>query len=450
MVVKRKKIIITLIIFMICIIIILTIRGIIYRKNTLIFNEVEVPEGGDYFDSSKIKKVGDRSDYILVKKCIEKYFNNLSDSEFTNKILADEYIKLHNVSIQNNIEQKTLLDNFEILINNMYVTEIGLGVFFYNAKGGIINTQTSEIQEFELGVMVDNSNRTYGIIPEEYLVKMGYSGLNENSKIKFKEINKIKNKGVNTFKYRFINEDIYVLDYLFPDFINKCLLSANIAYQHLDDEYKEKKFGSVENFAKYIEKNEELYGTLNPANMKQPNDFDDYDDYISYLYSYTPFTIVAKEKKNMGNYLQYVLEDNFGKYYIFKEKGILNYKVILDTYTIDIPEFIKQYMEGDTKTKIALNTQKIVDALNDGDYKYVYSKLADSFKANYFNTLESFEEYAKNTFGTNNEVEYKKFIETANYCTLDVTFKNKKWEITKTVIMQLQEDTNFVMSFNVD
>lgn len=450
MVSKTKKIIIILIILLICIIAIVIVRKIIDKKNTSIVDEVEELEGWDYFDPSKIERVQFRSDYILVEKCIRKYIENYSDEEYINKILADEYIKLHNISLQRGNEQSFSLENSEILITNMYVTEIGLGVYFYYVDGNMVNTQTMETQKFELGVIIDSTNTTFGIIPQEYLIKMGYSGLNENSKVTFKETSKIKNKEVNTFKYKFIDEETYIVDYLFPDFINKCLLSSNIAYQYLDNEYKEKKFGNIESFQQFINNNKELYETQNPQNIKKPNEFSSYNEYLTYFYSYEPLGIASYEIKNMGEYIQYALIDNLGNYYIFREKGTMNYKVILDTYTLVLPEFVEQYSNADAKTKTALNIQNIVEALNDEDYKYVYSKLADSFKANYFNTLESFKEYAKNTFGTDNKVEYKKFIETANYCTFDITLKNEKKELTKTIIMQLLEGTDFVMSFNVD
>ena len=97
-----------------------------------------------------------------------------------------------------------------------------------------------------------------------------------------------------------------------------------------------------------------------------------------------------------------------------------------------------------------MNIQKVFDALNDKDYKYAYSKLADSFKSNYFPTLESFETYAKKTFGTGNSVKYNRFIETANYCTFEISIGKNKNAITKTIIMKLEEGTDFVMSFNVD
>ena len=38
---------------------------------------------------------------------------------------------------------------------------------------------------------------------------------------------------------------------------------------------------------------------------------------------------------------------------------------------------------------------ELYEALNAKDYKYVYGKLADEFKANYFITYEDFEKYAK-------------------------------------------------------
>ena len=98
-----------------------------------------------------------------------------------------------------------------------------------------------------------------------------------------------------------------------------------------------------------------------------------------------------------------------------------------------------------------LNINKFRQAINDKNYKYAYSILADSFKANNFVTQDTFENYVKSNFFENNEFEYVEFGNEANtYYTYKVNIKDKSGNnITKTFIVLLEDGTNFKLSFNV-
>ena len=91
--------------------------------------------------------------------------------------------------------------------------------------------------------------------------------------------------------------------------------------------------------------------------------------------------------KNEGDFTsdRYFCIDQNNNYYIFDQKSIMNFELILDSYTIDLPEFIEVYYVAEAPEKVALNIQKTFDALNCKDYNYVYSKLSEGFKKNYFN-----------------------------------------------------------------
>ena len=94
-------------------------------------------------------------------------------------------------------------------------------------------------------------------------------------------------------------------------------------------------------------------------------------------------------------YTQYLLVDQNGKYYIANETAVMKYTTLLDTYTVDLPQFTESYNSANDSRKAGLNLQKVVDAINNNDYEYVYNKLDETFKSNNFPTLESFEQYSK-------------------------------------------------------
>ena len=132
----------------------------------------------------------------------------------------------------------------------------------------------------------------------------------------------------------------------------------------------------------------------------------------------------------------------------------MKYSLILDTYTIDIPEFTEKYKVSNDQEKVILNLNKFMLAINDGDYKYAYSVLADSFKRNNFPTYQTFENYVKTRFFKNNNFEYSKFgDEAGTYYTYTVNISDASNQtndkITKTFIILLEEGTDFKLSFNV-
>ena len=131
----------------------------------------------------------------------------------------------------------------------------------------------------------------------------------------------------------------------------------------------------------------------------------------------------------------------------------MKYTAILDTYTIDIPEFNKKYEESKAQEKVILNINKFMQSINNKDYKYAYSILADSFKQSNFSSQAEFESYVKTNLFENNEFDYEEFGDEANtYYTYQVRITDKTGvnnkQITKTFIVLLEEGTNFKLSFN--
>ena len=153
------------------------------------------------------------------------------------------------------------------------------------------------------------------------------------------------------------------------------------------------------------------------------------------------------------DYTQYVCIDQNGKYYIFNETAIMNFELILDTYTVDIPQFTEQYNNSTDSEKVLLNIQKVFSAINDGDYNYVYNKLDSTFRQNNFPTLESFENYIIENFYENNSIGYSNYQTSGDLhiYVISITNADDGTSITleKNFIMQLFDGTDFVMSFNV-
>ena len=201
------------------------------------------------------------------------------------------------------------------------------------------------------------------------------------------------------------------------------LAKPDLAYEYLDDSYKEKKFGNVDNFINYINKNKKQLVQLR-LNQYSYNDYNDY--------------------------IQLICVDQNGHYYIFNEEYPMNYIVILDTYTIDLPEFVEQYSSSSEDRKVQFNIQKFFDAINDGDYKYAYSKLDQTYKNNNFPTQTDFENYMKTNFYAQNKLGYTSYEKNGDlyiYKMVITNGENSSQTIEKQFVVKLLDGTNFVMSF---
>lgn len=82
----------------------------------------------------------------------------------------------------------------------------------------------------------------------------------------------------------------------------------------------------------------------------------------------------------LEDYTQYVCIDNHGKYCIFRNRTSIDKDIILDTYTIDLPEFIEKYNKAKPEEKVGMNIERFVNAINDKDYKYGYGLLMKYLK----------------------------------------------------------------------
>lgn len=229
-------------------------------------------------------------------------------------------------------------------------------------------------------------------------------------------------------------EDAIMRAYL-EDYKYNALNFPYDAYNSLDKEYRDTRFSNVDNYKEYVDNNKEMIQSIE-------------------LKKY------AKYDKN--NYKEYVLVDNDDRYYIFHITAPGQYKLYLDTYTIDLSEFTEKYNKANDQEKVVLNMGKVITAINNQDYRYIYSKLAGSFKNNYFDSEDSLKEFLQKNIYRKNQIEFDDFEREGNIYTYKVRIV-KQYEDGEEVpegknapyrkfniVMQLKEGTDFVMSFSID
>ena len=114
-----------------------------------------------------------------------------------------------------------------------------------------------------------------------------------------------KTYNVNEYTSIMISDDDMARIYL-NDYINSIMKNIQDSYYLLDEEYRNSKFGNVDNYINYIN------------NLKLYNNVDRY------------------YKKTSNGYIIYGVYDVNGNYFVFKTKGVMQYSVYLDDKTIEI------------------------------------------------------------------------------------------------------------------
>lgn len=409
----------------------------------------EVPSDGETYNITKeLKVVTIRNDFYTVKTCIEKFYStytNIFSSMNSNfmlegealesvkreqasnissiyNMLDAEYVTYANITKENLLNKLQKINQVNVEIDNMYVSEQTQNIYVYFVYGNLLDTNTATNKQFSMIVKMDKQNKTFKIYLDDYL-KAKYGNIKEGDNIQILVEETVKNDIDNIYQYKIITDETYITE-IFNTYAKNLLYNKSRAYKLLDKEYSFKKFETQQDFENYVKNN---------------------------LYKLATMRLDKYQKIKANDYTQYVCVDQNENYYIFREKQPMQYSVILDTYTIDLPEFTEKYTKASDEEKVLLNIQKCFTAINDKDYNYVYNKLDSTFKANNFKTLADFEKYINANFFDKNETSASNAKKQGNIYMYDIKIKNKDntSSITKTFVMKLNEGTDFVMSFGV-
>ncbi|MBQ2835441.1 MAG: hypothetical protein IJE68_01205 [Clostridia bacterium] len=447
-----KKVLILLIVLTILIILsIISILVLLPEKDpNLIIDEEE-------YDSTIIlnetlERVSIRNNYYTVKNIIEEYYsclcnlNNKSEDvlifeydeetehleeENAQKIensqkriynfFDDNYIKETGLSTDNIKEKLGNYNNLYILIKDMYVRDLTESIKIYFTFGTLTEKDNSKIENFGLMVLVDSNNSTFNLYTSDYVKKHNLYELSKNKdfKEKYFNINNIENRKYNTYEYKLIDDETYAKDLLKTYSQSIKYNNIDYSYDRLHENYKINRFAEKSYYEEYLKENKK---------------------------DITMATLEYYKYQKYKDYKQYICIDTNKNYYIFNETSIMNYTLILDEYTVDLPEFIEQYTIASKEDKVAMNVEKVISAINDRDYKYIYSKLDNVFKQNKFPTENDLKTYIQNNLLEMNGVENRDFSQEGDIFIYKIEVNGKNFNI----IMQLGEGTEFTMSFSIE
>ncbi len=406
---KMTKIIIAIMVVIILIIIITIV--LLNLNKTLIEKEQKEADNPETVAFIDIEELTNKNLFFQIQYNINEYYQYLQEKN-------EEAIK--SISKENIVTLKNQ-NNYNFKAMSMYVLDKISNITVY-VEGVTLKEGIEDI--YYLIVNIDYSNNTFEIINSS---KEEFENA-KNSKIlsKYKQDIIITKNQYNRIQEINIT-DFEILQYYFEDYKYKALYKTQEAFEIIDNEYRQKKFGnSFETYKQYINDN---INRLKDAN------------------------IVKHGITRNGQYCTYIAYDNYNNYYKIIETDINKYTIILDNYTIETNEFLGEYNKLSAKEKVHTNIDKIIKLINEKNYTELYQSLNNNFKNTYFKTQVEFESYVKNKFFDNNLVGAIEIEEEGEVYIVKVPYKESlstAADVGKiTINMKLGEGTKFEISFNM-
>lgn len=430
-----------LIIGMIIVIIIILVITILLIKNegkeeekSMVTPGIEIEDIQD--ETSEIE----RAEYNYINVAMSTYMQNLNlensryygrnenneyasiveedqKKEYILDLLSQNYISENNITIQNLDEYIETVDEQLIFVPTQLKRLINENVKTYVVSGIIENLNYQLIDEGVFIVNLDFTNRTFSIEP----VNMNYDDINSVQQ----EITSIEENDSNQYNNASVTIENIVKEYM-NNYKRLVLAKPNLIYEKLDEEYREKRFGNLEEFEKYINNNRDTIVSLQAQ------------QYLSNSYQ---------------DYTEYVCKDEYSNLYVFREYGILNYEILLDSYTIISDNFKETYDSSNEEYKVAMNIDKWIQMLNNRDYTNAYNVLDETFRNNNWGSEEAFEQYMRENFPLHYDVEYTTYSSEGSTYVRQINLTDITGEtegtISLNIIMQLKDNYEFVMSFSL-
>ena len=430
-----KKIGIAIIITLIIIIILISTLLIILNTSDKTKQQGDAGDIIDY-NTTQIEPVTDNIDFFTIQNCIQNYLDkiNINNSTYEDDeepidqldiasgiydLLSKEYIE-ENLITKNNLLEKIEKVEQKLIFVPLKMNYLQLESTTKFAVYGFCQKLNNEyVKDLYFIVNVDNENKTFSITPlkiEEY-DQINKIELNrENVEVKINDNNSYINQKIT---------DQYLCEQYFLIQKRIMLAKTEASYYYLDEAYRNKRFKTIENYMNFITENK---------------------NHIIKM------AIKEYQVNRLGNNTEYICKDQYGNYYIFNTKEVLNYTVKLDAYTIETEKIQEEYNKYTDQRKVAYNTNKWIQMLNNRDYENAYNLLNETFKNTNWNSVEEFKTFIKQKYPSYYEIEHSQYQAYGANHTQTITLKDieKQGQKNMTIIIKLKENMDFEMSFNIN
>lgn len=415
----KKIIMILLLIIIIFIVILLYYYENLNKENeNMEINKLD-PGSFEIQVDNNIENVDNTNEFFNIRNYLQYYIDYTNDNNYEAimKVLDKNYAKQKGISIDSlKQENKKYIGN-KIICKNIDKQEYSIDVIIYYVDAYITDESYKEFENLNFTLVVDNKKNLFSVIPENLE--------NKNYEYNF-NLEKDNENYYNIIIYENFSEGNIIQEY-FNFYKELAIKNPDVAYLLLDKEYKKQNFkDSIEEYKKYLDE----------INIKE-----------IYLSKYTRYIY--------DDYNEYVGIDKKGLYYIIREIKPMNIVIFLDNYTILTDKFKEEYDKGTEETKVKMNIDKLIKMVNRHDYNTLYKYLSEDFKNKYFSNASTFENFIKNNFFENNNlnfIEFKKYGSNIYTYKIQLTdfYGNDSDAKEMTIIMKLNENYEFEYSFGIE
>lgn len=421
-----------------------TSTNISNNNNNISVADIEgIREEGLTVDATIVK---DRNLFFSIEKMMKNYFLylNAGNTNAVYSMLESNYRNLQGISTENvlQIARQNISYDGTFEAKEVYAAENTDKPIYYifgtleknNSKQNVYYTMYRDI--------LNSSFALKPITETEYKQYVSKASVEVGKNIEANNFNKV----VSTI----VSDEDMAEKYL-NSYIYNALYSTQEAYNTLNEEYKNKKFGTMQNYITYLNERLDVLKALDRHSIRSFEEFASEEEYLEYINSLS--TKYLKQysfyTNNDKNYCLCV--DSYDNYYIFEIVDVMNYKLILDTYTIDLPAFLEEYNDSTNEEKSRLNLAKIIEALNDKDYLYVYNKLDEQYRISNISDFEVFKSTLSQSLFNKNYVEVNETTELENGYKFSLTLTDKtgiqEGSVQMIITVELKEGTDFVIRF---
>ena len=390
-------------------------------QNTEVIEENNINEitNGDFKASEIYSEVTSPTTYYTVNGYIIQFFNDIRSLNNINNninkllnIIDNNYLEKNSITATNIKEKLSKFGNSSYTINNIYeyAGSDTLTTFLINGQfASAVDGNTN----YNIFLLLDYSTGAYKI----------YLGGNETN---FVNGQSIELNQYNSYKNTTIDDLTMCNNYL-NLYIENVKNNTNNSYNLLNENYRNKRFKNIQNYIQYINENKDEI-----LNSKV-------DKY--------------KVNVNYDGSKQYIIIDNYSRYYIINAKSVMTYSIMLDSYTTPLSETTAKYNSSSEVEKAGMCLEMVKEMINNNDYQSMYNHLNETFKTNNFTSLEEFSNLIKNKYYESNNFSYESYSTSNNNYIINVKVsdnsdENKNFNISFIVKLGSSID-DFEMSFNI-
>lgn len=370
-------------------------------------------------ERNRLVNVTNTNTYFLLKKCVNSYYSSIINEN--SLAIIDDKAKDEIDVKQIDILPYKYIPEFSI--DKIYKQEIDwdqdMYVIYYRTENG------NSYKDAAIIIRMDTENQTFSVYPYEYLKKKNYLDLKENDTIDTENLKEIQTSSLNTYtEISDIDIATYVTE-LFTRYKFDLQFDNEKLYENIVPKYKQEKFNTFEEFKNYINENKStLY-------KEQVTDY---------------------KRTKYDNYIEIIGNTNQNRNYVFYVSNIMNYTIELDDYSVMSENKQDNYIQLLPQSKAKYCIDRVIEAINNKDYDFIYDRLNPILKSNYYSNKEDFIKFINQNFFNNNSYEIDEDYQriSSNVYQFNVKINNEEAEEFSynwvKMSITLNDDTDFTVS----